>query len=258
MTSRTAFRRIASVVSPRIFAVHQRTAGTPISQASVLEPRVWTSTSANARWFSDASKAAAEDPLKSEDEPKQPAAENQKTEAKKDEPGAEEESSPPQIPTPPSKEEVLEAQVKELKEKVLRSLAEQDNTRRIAKVDVDKARQFAIKSFAKSLLDVADNLERAMKAVPVDQLDKKKDPVLCNLYEGIELTEKGLTKAFEANGLIKFGQVGEVFDPNRHEALFEYPDATKTAGTVGQIMKPGFLLNRQVLRPAEVGVVKKE
>jgi molecular chaperone GrpE len=57
--------------------------------------------------------------------------------------------------------------------------------------------------------------------------------------------------------LVRFGEVGEVFDPNLHEALYEYPDATKTAGTVGQVMKPGFLLNQRVLRPAEVGVIKK-
>ena len=170
-----------------------------------------------------------------------------------------------------SKEEELTAQVKELKDALLRSLAEQENTRRIAARDVDQARQFAIKSFAKALLEVSDNLERAMAAVPADKIknnnssSKKEEEehnnfavLLANLYEGIELTNVGLQKAFHSNGLEKFGAVGEVFDPNRHEALFEYPDVSQTPGTVGQIMKVGFLLNKRVLRPAEVGVIKKQ
>jgi molecular chaperone GrpE len=64
-------------------------------------------------------------------------------------------------------------------------------------------------------------------------------------------------KAFTANGLEKFGAPGEMFDPNHHEALMEYPDPTKTPGTIGQVMKAGFFLNKRVLRPAEVGVIKK-
>jgi molecular chaperone GrpE len=149
-------------------------------------------------------------------------------------------------------------QVKELKDALLRSLAEQENTRRIAARDVSEARQFAIKSFAKSLLDVSDNLERAMAAVPSSYIENKEEhPVLANLYEGIELTERGLMKAFTSNGLEKFGAVGEIFDPNQHEALMEYPDPTKVPGTIGQVMKVGFLLNKRVLRPAEVGVIKK-
>ena len=157
---------------------------------------------------------------------------------------------------PSEQEKQLEAQVKELKDQLLRSLAEQDNTRRIARHDVDNARQFAIKSFAKSLLDVSDNLTRALEAVSED--DRKEQPALSNLYEGILMTEKGLLKAFEANGLVKYGSVGDVFDPNKHEALFEYADPEKQPGTVGQLLKPGFMLNERVLRTAEVGVVKKE
>jgi molecular chaperone GrpE len=153
----------------------------------------------------------------------------------------------------------LEEKVKDLNDRLLRSLAEQDNTRRIAKRDVDDARQYAIKSFAKGMLDVADNLDRALKAVPGAMAsDKEAHPELAALYEGIEMTERGLVKTFESNGLTKFGQDGEVFDPNKHEALFEYPDSTKVPGTIGQIIKPGFFLNNRVLRPAEVGVIKKQ
>jgi molecular chaperone GrpE len=153
----------------------------------------------------------------------------------------------------------LEIQLKDLKNQLLRSLAEQENTRRIAQRDVDASKQYAIRSFAKGLLDVADNLERALSAVPPEsRADAESNHVLATLYEGIALTEKGLTKTFESNGLLKFGKVGELFDPNRHEALFEYVDPSKTPGTVGQVTKPGYMLNKRVIRPADVGVVKKE
>mmetsp|Transcript_11394 Transcript_11394/g.13059 ORF Transcript_11394/g.13059 Transcript_11394/m.13059 type:complete len:221 (-) Transcript_11394:361-1023(-) len=155
--------------------------------------------------------------------------------------------------------EKLQTEAKDLKDQLMRSLAEQENTRRIAKRDVENARQFAIKSFSKSLLDSSDNLERALAAVPEDvRNDTDNHSVLVTLYEGIQMTETGLNKAFEMNGLIKFGEVGEVFDPTKHQALFEFLDPDKDAGTIGQMMKSGFLLNNRVLRPAEVGVVKKE
>eukprot|EP00804_Cyclotella_cryptica_P022045 CCRYP_000965-RB/>CCRYP_000965-RB protein AED:0.42 eAED:0.42 QI:0/-1/0/1/-1/0/1/0/72 len=70
------------------------------------------------------------------------------------------------------------------------------------------------------------------------------------------MTDEGLTKAFAKNGLVKFGQRGEKFDPNKHEALFEYPDPNGEVGCIGQVMKVGFTLNNRVVRPAEVGVVK--
>lgn len=155
----------------------------------------------------------------------------------------------------PSKEEELENKVKELRDQLLRSLAEQDNTRRIAKRDVEMARQMAIKNFAKSLLDVSDNLARALESVPKEELDT--NSVLNTLYQGIEMTEKGLMKAFESNGLVQFGQVGEPFDPTKHSALLEYPDPEKKPGTIGQVIKTGYLLNKHVLRAAEVAVVKK-
>ena len=112
----------------------------------------------------------------------------------------------------------LEQQVKDLKDNLLRSLAEQENTRRIAKRDVEQARSFAISSFAKSLLETSDNLSRALDAVPEElRHDHDHHPVLATLYEGITMTDDGLTKAFTKNGLEKFGVAGEKFDPNLHE-----------------------------------------
>ncbi|KAL3764715.1 hypothetical protein ACHAWU_001545 [Discostella pseudostelligera] len=159
--------------------------------------------------------------------------------------------------TDESKIAQLESQIKDLKDNLLRSLAEQENTRRIAARDVANAKSYAISSFAKSLLDTSDNLTRALESVPPElRHDHDAHPVLANLYEGITMTDDGLNKAFAKNGLVKFGERGEKFDPNLHEALFEYPDPECEAGKIGQVMKVGFTLNNRVLRPAEVGVVK--
>lgn len=153
----------------------------------------------------------------------------------------------------------LETQIKDLKDNLLRSLAEQENTRRIAARDVANAKSYAISSFAKSLLDTSDNLTRALEAVPPElRTDRTNHSVLANLYEGITMTEDGLNKTFNKVGLVKFGNIGEKFDPNLHMALFEYPDPTGTSppGHIGQVMKVGFMLNDRVIRSAEVGVVK--
>ena len=193
------------------------------------------------RWFS------------SETEKKEDAAEEEKPEEQATADTPAEESEPVEEEEDPVAK--LEGEVKELKDQLLRSLAEQDNTRRIAQQDVNAARQFAVQSFAKSLLEVSDNLTLALKSVPEESKDSD---VLKTLVEGIEMTERGLMKAFEKNGLVKYGQVGDEFDPNKHSALFEYPDEEKAAGSVGQVIKSGFMLNNRVLRPAEVGVVKGE
>ena len=138
------------------------------------------------------------------------------------------------------------------------SLAEQENTRTIAKRDVASAKNFAVTSFAKSLLDTSDNLSRAMESVPEEyRADTDNHPVLATLYEGIKMTDENLLKAFEKNGLVRYGVVGDKFDPSEHDALFEYPDPNMEVGTVGQVMKAGFKLNDRVIRAAEVGVIKK-
>ena len=159
---------------------------------------------------------------------------------------------------PVSREEELEKEVKDLKDQLLRSLAEQENTRTIAKRDVASAKNFAVTSFAKSLLDTSDNLSRAMGSVPEEyRADTDNHPVLATLYEGIKMTDENLLKAFEKNGLVRYGAVGDKFDPSEHDALFEYPDPNMEVGTVGQVMKAGFKLNDRVIRAAEVGVIKK-
>lgn len=158
--------------------------------------------------------------------------------------------------TGPSKEETLQAEIKALKDQLLRSYAEQENTRNIARRDVAEARQFAIKSFAKSLLEVSDNLQRALDSVPASDLSGNAQLKL--LHEGIAMTNTGLLKALEANGVKKYCETpGDKFDPELHNALMQYADPTKEPDTVGQVIKVGFTLNNRVLRPAEVGVIKK-
>lgn len=231
--------RQPSVTTPIVF-----TSSNLVARATAGRAQDSLMMAASRRWLSDKTATAA---AEEEEAPKAAAAQD----------GAKQDTE--QAAASPSREEELQAEVKDLNDKLKRSLAEQENTRRIAQVDVDRASQFAIKSFAKALLDTSDNLTRALDAVPEEmRRDKENHAVLANLYEGIDMTHRGLMKAFESNGLVKFGQEGESFDPNKHEALYKYVDPEKEEGTIGQLMKPGFMLHNRVLRPAEVGVIKKE
>jgi len=137
------------------------------------------------------------------------------------------------------------------REKMMRALAEAENARTIARRDVTNAREYAVQSFAKSLLDVSDNLGYAVKAAREESASLEK------LLEGVEMTRSQLLKAFGNQGIGEFGEVGDPFDPSKHEALFEYDDANSEPGTVGQVLKSGFNLRSRVLRAAQVGVVKK-
>ena len=147
--------------------------------------------------------------------------------------------------------ETLETEKRDLKDQLLRAIAEQENTRRIARRDVQAAKDFASQGFAKSLLDVSDSLGYALEAAKGD------DASLESLIEGVELTRGQLVKAFSGQGVEEFGEIGDAFDPGLHEALFEYPDDDKEAGTVGQVVKTGFTMKGRTIRAAQVGVVKK-
>jgi len=156
----------------------------------------------------------------------------------------------------PSETEKLKEELADMKNQLLRSLAEQENIRSIARRDVEAARNFSVKSFAKSLLEVADNLDRALESV--DQEEVSKNATLKTFVEGIEMTGNGLVKAFKSNGVESFcEQPGDEFDAEKHQALMEYEDPKSTPGTVGTVMKKGYMLNGRVLRAAEVGVIKK-
>lgn len=153
--------------------------------------------------------------------------------------------------------EELNAKVKQHHDSLLRGLAEQENVRRIAKRDVERARTYAVQSFAKDLLDVADNLERARNSVPGSVPTEDAPQFLNSLLEGVTMTDTGLQKVFNGSGITKFGSVGDTFDPHIHEAMFQFEDEKLEPGTVGNIISPGYYFKDRVLRPAKVGTVKE-
>jgi len=149
----------------------------------------------------------------------------------------------------------LQKEVKDLKDTVLRAYADEENTRRIAKRDVANATAFANEKFAKALLDVADNLERALSALPAEKKASIEDPTFKTLVEGIEMTEKQMQKVFQQFSVVKYGAPGEAFNPELHDALFNIPDPSKEAGTLGQVLKSGYKLKDRVIRAAQVGTI---
>lgn len=146
-------------------------------------------------------------------------------------------------------------QLADLNDRALRALAEMENVRKIARRDVDIARKYAIAPFAKSLLSVADNLGLAL-----DSIDKEKvisdttDPLLKGLFVGVRATESELLKVFSQYGISRYGAIGDKFDPNKYQAMFEAPSADHEPGTVINVQKLGYEMGDRVLRPAEVGV----
>src|SRR6201993_998044 len=143
----------------------------------------------------------------------------------------------------------------EFKDRLLRTLAEMENLRKRTEREVTDARLYGVASFARDLLGVADNMRRALDAVS-PELRASAEPRVKALLDGVELTERELLKALEKNGVRQFSPRGEKFDPNLHQAMFEIPDATVPAGSVVQVVQPGYMIGDRVLRPALVGVSK--
>lgn len=148
----------------------------------------------------------------------------------------------------------LEAEIARLKDHMMRALAETDNIRKRSVKEREDASKYAVTSFAKEMLDIADNFQRAMDAVPAEA--KEADPVLKNLMDGIEATERVMLKSFEKQGIRKIEPMGEMFNPNFHEVMFEAPVPGKTGGTVIQVIEPGYVIHDRLLRAAKVGVAK--
>jgi molecular chaperone GrpE len=149
----------------------------------------------------------------------------------------------------------LAKEAAELKDRLLRTLAEMENLRRRTEREVADARTYGVTNFARDILAVADNMERALKALD-DEIREKADAGVKALLDGVELTERELIKAMEKHGVKKLEPQGQKFDPNLHQAMFEIPDESVPAGTVVQIMQPGYTIGERVLRPALVGVSK--
>jgi molecular chaperone GrpE len=143
----------------------------------------------------------------------------------------------------------------ESKDKLLRTLAEMENLRRRTEREVADARIYGIASFAREVLQVADNMHRALAAID-PELREVADAKVKSLIEGVELTERELLKALEKHGVRKFSPQGEKFDPNVHQAMYEIESADVPPGHVAQVMQDGYMIGERVLRPAMVGVAK--
>ena len=151
--------------------------------------------------------------------------------------------------------EKLNAENAELKDRVLRVLAEMENLRRRTEKEVADARVYGVTAFARDMLTVADNLARALESLPVEALASA-DGAFKGLLEGVELTGRDLQSALGRHGVTKLEPKGEKFDPNFHQAMFEAPDESLPAGTVMQVVQSGWKIGERVLRPALVGVSK--
>jgi len=151
--------------------------------------------------------------------------------------------------------EALKKEAADARDKMLRTLAEMENLRKRTAREVADARMYGITGFARDVLEIADNLQRALDAVPAEARAAA-DPGLKALMEGVELTERSLLNALEKNGVKKFDPAGQKFDPNFQQAMFEVPDASVPAGTVVQVIQAGYMIGERGLRPALVGVAK--
>ena len=155
----------------------------------------------------------------------------------------------------PGSVELLQKEASEARDRMLRTLAEMENLRKRTTKEVADARLYGITGFARDVLDIADNLQRALDAVPAEARANA-DAGLKGLIEGVELTERSLLNALEKHGVKKFDPQGQKFDPNFQQAMYEVPDASVPAGTVVQVMQAGYTIGERVLRPALVGVAK--
>ena len=142
-----------------------------------------------------------------------------------------------------------------LKDKLLRALAEMENLRKRTEREVADSRSYAITAFARDILNVADNMHRALGALDVE-LRKQADTSLKALLDGVELTERELLNVLDKHGVKKLEPLGQKFDPNLHQAMYEVPDPSVPAGTIVQVVQAGYTIGDRVLRPALVAIAK--
>jgi molecular chaperone GrpE len=150
--------------------------------------------------------------------------------------------------------EGLQAENAELQDKHLRAVAEAQNIRRRAQQDIEKERKFGIERFARDVLSVADNLGRALSALPADL--EEVDPALRNVIAGVQATERELQSVLERHGITRVESLGRPFNAEFHQAMMEVQDPSVPAGTVVQELAPGYLIAGRLLRAAMVAVSK--
>jgi molecular chaperone GrpE len=167
--------------------------------------------------------------------------------------------APADAPAPNSPEffeaaiKAVQAEADAAKDKMMRALADAENTRRRAMKERDDAGKYAVSSFAKDLLDFSDNFERAIAAIPPEVAADEK---VASIVQGIEAMNAQLLQTFARHGIKKIEPLDEVFNPNFHEVMFEAPIPGKPGGVVIQVVEAGYILNDRLLRAAKVGISK--
>ena len=156
-------------------------------------------------------------------------------------------------PSQPDPVELLKAENSDLRDRYLRLAAEMDNLRRRTEREVKDAKSYSVAGFARDMLAVSDNLRRTLDAIPEEM---RADAGLKTLIEGVEMTERSMLSALERHGVRQIEPVGQKFDPNFHQAMFEIPNPEVPNNTVVQVVQAGFVIGERVLRPAMVGVAK--
>ena len=159
----------------------------------------------------------------------------------------------PAEPDPEERYAMLEAELAEAKQSILYAQAETQNVRRRLEKDAQDARAYAATGFARDILSVADNLSRALDAIPAEL---REDDKFKGLVVGLEATGRELDAVFQRNGITRIASVGEPLDPNRHQAMIEIPSADVEPGTIVQEMQAGYMIKDRLLRAAMVGVAK--
>lgn len=151
--------------------------------------------------------------------------------------------------------EALAKENAELKDQMLRIVADMENLRKRTAREVADTRSYAIANFARDMLTATDNLGRALTVV-TDETRANADATTKSLIDGIEMTDREMRRLLEKNGITEIAANGQKFDPHKHQAMFEVPDTTAPEGTVVQVLQPGYTIGERVLRPAMVGVAK--
>ncbi|MBL6623421.1 MAG: nucleotide exchange factor GrpE [Rhizobiales bacterium] len=147
-------------------------------------------------------------------------------------------------------------QLDELNDRLLRMAAEMENLRKRSLKEREDAIKYSTTKFARDIITVADDLERAIESVK--EIDFETNDAMKTLYDGVELTLRSLTQIFSRNGIERFDPLGEKFDPTMHEAMFEVPNSENESGIVVHLVEPGYRLYDRILRPARVGVSKSD
>ena len=148
----------------------------------------------------------------------------------------------------------VESEIATMKDQLLRALAEAENVRKRAAQDKEEALKYGVSAFARDMISICDNLRRALDHVEKDEMSDS----MKAFVEGVELTESELLSAFEKHGIQKVDPLGETFDSNLHQAMFEQESEEYEPGTVMQVMQPGYTIHDRLLKPAMVGVAKKK